>query len=78
MMSLCPEGEFRASLGEQEFWEYVFHVLLDFYPDDESPDLDDETSWQYTPCPACEVLGPCGYDAQGLPMVHVYTVPEDE
>lgn len=68
-MSLCPEAEFRASLDDGDFWNYV---LLGIRPGDPCPDwVDiDEPSIYKPPCPECGSIVACGYDEQGRPMVH--------
>ena len=70
-MSLCPESEYRASLTDGEFWEYV---LLGVRPgevtDDDESDMDAITA-QTDPCPECGERGACGYDNEGRAMVHV-------
>lgn len=75
-MSLCPEAEYRASLTDAEFWEHVFHG--DDGPDDYDPSDDagaprpDDPVLVLNPCPVCGTwYKACGYDAEGLPMVHV-------
>ncbi len=64
-MSLCPEAEARSKMSDPEFWEWVF-------PDGEDGDEPDppELSSPDEPCPACGTVGPCGYDANGMPMIH--------
>lgn len=34
------------------------------------PDFDEVTFSDLEPCPTCGEHGPCGYDAEGLPMIH--------
>lgn len=72
-MSLCPDAEFRASLDDGEFWEYVFNGVK---PGDPRPDREIEfderdVTAQFDPCPVCGEFGPCGYDADGEPLVHL-------
>jgi hypothetical protein len=47
---------------------------------DTGPDLDDIDEVTFSdlePCPICSSHGPCGYDAEGLPMVHTDAFDED-
>jgi hypothetical protein len=30
------------------------------------------------PCPLCGEVGPCAYDAEGRPLIHAQTEPEDD
>lgn len=80
MMSLCPEAEFRASLDDGEFWDYVLNGVrpgqepeVDFSDEDQSPP--DEYGG---PCDVCGERGPCGYDAEGRPLIHPTYVRDDE
>lgn len=71
-MSLCPEAEYRATLTDAEFWEHVFHG--DDGPDEYDPDLDPNappSGRLGAPCLTCGAVDACGYDAEGLPMIHV-------
>lgn len=67
-MSLCPDNEYRNSLTEQEFWEYVLHTEYPNWIDSDDPDLDDDLS-QAT-CTVCGSNGACAYDSEGRPMIH--------
>ena len=67
-MSLCPESDYRASLGDEDFWVYV----LPYSGDVEDPPDAAEVG-QYEPCPECGERGACGYDSLGRAMVHVAT-----
>lgn len=74
--SLCPEAEERARLSDADFWDRVaWSPGPDgFFPEDDPPDppaLDDRRA-----CPECGERGPCGYGAEGRPMIHV-AVEED-
>lgn len=71
---LCPEAEFRESLDDGDFWEYVLNGVLpgeepfDHGPYDDGPDeLDLMTA---APCEVCGATGACGWDDEGRPMVH--------
>lgn len=63
---LCPEADYRDTLTDDEFWAHV-------YPQD-GPDYEvDEPPLAVNYGRACEVCGehgPCGYDAEGRPMIH--------
>jgi hypothetical protein len=67
-MSLCPEWKLRERMSEAEFWEYVFGC---------GPDVDDDEEWDVqvvadlTPCPECGENGPCSYDLDGRPLIHL-------
>lgn len=78
-IGLCPEAAYRDSLDDEQFWDYV---LGNRRPGDPADELDVDgtdvaVSSQYDPCPECGERGPCAYDAEGRPMVHVPT-PEDD
>lgn len=72
-MSLCPEAEYRALLDDGEFWEYVFNGVKPGDPPSDREDEFDErdATAQFDPCPVCGETGPCGYDADGEPMIHL-------
>lgn len=74
-MSLCPEREYRDSLTEPEFWDYVLLGLRpgEYVEPEPDADLDDPVTFTsaYDPCAECGQIGPCGYDYDGRPMVHV-------
>lgn len=72
---LCPEAEYRDTLTDGEFWDYV---LNDVRPDDPPPmepefDAEDFEAMGTvgSPCPECGQFGACGYDADGRAYVHV-------
>lgn len=82
-MSLCPESEYRRSLDEGDFWNYV---LLGIKPGDRQDNYDPEDDPNFpelislepnTPCSLCGVIGACGYDEEGRPMIHC-TIEEEE
>lgn len=77
-MSLCPEAAFRASLNDGEFWEYAFNGVKpgDPRPDGEVEFDERDVTAQFDPCVVCGEIGPCGYDANGEPMIHL-APPED-
>jgi hypothetical protein len=70
--ALCPEADMRDAMDDAEFWAHVFGQ--DIAADDIS--WDDEPTAQLTACRVCGEFGPCGYDAEGKPMIHT-TEPED-
>lgn len=68
---LCPEAGYRDTLSDEDFWAHVFHQ--DDSPDTEGPDdqdFYDMRSPYGRPCDVCGESGPCGYDAEGRPMIH--------
>ena len=65
---LCPEADMRDRMDDGEFWEHVLHGN----PLWDAPiDIDDIPHIIDTPCPVCGDTGPCGYDSDGLPYIHV-------
>lgn len=84
-MSLCPEGEYRASLTDAEFWDYV---LLGRRPGDTADTYDpaDDMNtpmdligegYLASPCAVCGTcLEACGYDVDGNAWIHC--TPEDD
>lgn len=84
-MSLCPENEYRASLSDGEFWDYVLlgrrpdDPIADYDPtDDPNAPMDPEgEGYLASPCPVCGTyLEACGYDVDGNAWVHC--TPEDD
>lgn len=82
-MSICPEGEYRNSLSEEEFWNYVCRSL----GPEEPPDSLTEDEIDYIrenggdipqPCPVCRSIIACSYDSEGRPMIHVVEDSESE
>ena len=74
---ICPEYDYRDGLSDQEFWDRTIASLdamrdQDYY-DGPEPDLFPISG---EPCPECGESGPCGYDSEGRPMIHI--VSEDE
>ena len=71
---ICPEFDYREGLSDQEFWANVYSSLQ------EDQDFDgpepDPFPISGGPCPECGESGPCGYDSEGRPMIHI--VSEDE
>lgn len=77
---LCPEAEFRASLDDGEFWDYVLNGIR---PGDNVIEVDfcepDELDEDYGgPCEICGERGACGYDAEGRPLIHPANVEESD
>lgn len=88
-MSICPEAEYRNSLPDFKFWDYVLNWdggwsnwYQNVYHDlDEYPELDDPpTSELFSDqtCSVCRSKGACGYDSEGRPMIHTIEDSEDE
>lgn len=76
-MSRCTEVAFRESLNDGEFWDYVLNGIK---PGDVpvEPEIDDEPIEEYGgPCAICGERGPCGYDAEGRPLIHPTYVAEE-
>jgi uncharacterized FAD-dependent dehydrogenase len=71
-MGLCPEWGIRASMSDAEYWAHVFDTGRE---DDYDPDTDEQSreaaALDLDECPVCHGFGPCGYDAEGLPLIHV-------
>lgn len=68
--------ESTEGLSDGEFWELVFHrddVAEPIEFDDPSEPVIEARG---APCMVCGELGPCGYDTQGLPLIHL--VPDDD
>lgn len=78
-MSLCPEAEFRASLDDGEFWDYVLNgVRPGEEPEvhfEEDPDAVEDYGG---PCEACGAVGACAYDMDGRPLIHPTYVRDDD
>lgn len=83
-MSLCPEADFRASLDDGAFWDYVLNghrpgdLIDDYDPDDDSncPTADEVAI--STPCPECGQRGACAYDTEGRALIHAITDRDTE
>lgn len=66
---LCPEAELRDEMNDGEFWEHVFGGGPDV---DYEPDADElQAVADLTPCLECGEFGPCAYDDDGRPLVHL-------
>jgi hypothetical protein len=77
----CPEREFRITLDEGEFWDWVLNGVkpgenpeVEF--EDEPPDPE-EISTTGSPCPLCGSMGACAYDLDGRPLIHALPVDDD-
>lgn len=80
-MSLCPESEYRASLSDEEFWEYVLigpDAGREYDPDEDlNAPRQDDPQLTVIPCVVCGTYyAACGYDEEGRPMVHA--IPDEE
>ena len=75
-MSLCPEHDYREGLSDEEFWDHVYSNLPGHYGEDFDGPEPDMFPISGEPCPECGETGPCGYDNEGRPMIHI--VSEDE
>ncbi len=72
-MSLCPEHNKREAMSDAEFWSHVFgeppiEMEAPFTLDDEPDIIEDSTA-----CTECRSTGPCGYDIEGRPWIHIIT-----
>lgn len=72
---LCPEGDRRDAMPDDEFWPHVF-------PNPAGPDTDYrehlDVQLEVEPCPVCGAQGACSYDAEGRPLIHTDTeLPKD-
>ena len=76
---LCPEADERDAMDDNEFWNYVFN--RDERPDAPEADWDDmeptDEELRRPPCEVCGSIGACGYDTEGLPLIHAIA-PDDE
>lgn len=79
-MSLCPEGEQRVTLTDEEFWARVASNLLDELDveHEEQDVLDAVQEWMKQPCTVCGSTGTCSYDTEGRPMIHIEEHEDDE
>lgn len=69
----CPEAAKREAMGDSEFWDYVLNGIE---PGTLPADGDDDYFWEpewdepTSACPECGVIGACGYDQEGRPLIH--------
>lgn len=71
---ICPEAENRDAMSDGRFWEHVFGQGPEV---EYEPDADElQAIADLTPCLECGEFGPCAYDLDGRPLVHLIT--EDE
>ena len=71
----CGEREKRAAMTDAEFWAHVFpaedpnpRVLLPGWGEgDQAHDAD---VYPEEACPICHATGACGWDDNGLPLIH--------
>lgn len=78
MTRLCPEGEYRDSLSDEDFWAHVFQTdysdWTDF--DNQNPNYPE---WDLgNPCIICGSTGACGYDSEGRPLIHSEIRDDDD
>ena len=69
---VCPEAERLDAMTDAEFWENVAVSLGVGCPPDDC-DFDEVDLAQHfgSPCPECGETGPCAFDAEGRPMIHL-------
>lgn len=68
---ICPDHERRAALSDGEFWEEVLDVSLAFEGPMIEPGDDEIVYLEEQRCAECGTTGPCAYDAEGRPLIHV-------
>jgi len=71
----CPEAAERAAMSDGEFWERIYGPSARPDPHDYDP-AHEAIGHQLDPCPTCGERGPCGYDAEGRPMIHTSDADE--
>lgn len=71
---ICPEAEAREAMSDAEFWEHVYHP--NGHVEEFDPDEYEVPTNQLDPCVVCGERGPCAYDAEARPMMHL--VPEED
>ena len=71
-MSICPEGEYRDSLTDEEFWNHIAKSFLSGmdieYEEGEVEEV--ISAWMNQPCTVCGSTDACSYDSLGRPMIH--------
>lgn len=77
-MSLCSEAAMRHAMTDAEFWEHVFAPTWIHNPrlDQHAFDGIDAEEFELmssinSTCTECGESGPCGYDADGRPYLHI-------
>lgn len=67
----CASSPEAQAMPEEDFWDAVFSHHQGPEPDDE--DLSDQHPLfaEMAPCRECGEMGPCGFDVEGRPMVHL-------
>lgn len=72
-MSLCPDAARRDAMDDGEFWEWVARGMGVACPPDLDVDFDEltRTVADLGECAVCHTLGPCGWDDEGRPWIHV-------
>lgn len=76
---LCPEGDERDAMTDDEFWARVTAYLQgpdgeDYQPLDHLPVV----RLQAEPCRECGELGACSYDSEGRALIHAITDDDTE
>lgn len=66
----CPEGAYRASLTDDEFWEHVYPEIFGI---EEQFGADEVHTLTTGPCTQCGSTSACAYDAEGRPLIHAET-----
>jgi hypothetical protein len=78
---LCPEADELDALSDGEFWDRVAESFGVGGGPDTEPDFDDmeptDEELHRPPCEVCGSIGACGYDTEGLPLIHAIA-PDDE
>ncbi len=69
---LCPEADRIDGMTDDAFWEHVYGAD----PADSEPPEQEVTVGD--PCRVCGSPGACGYDSEGLPLIHADGWNEDE
>ena len=76
---ICTSSPEAAAMSDDEFWELLEARRHNMTPEQLREHEHDLTEFefvntaQFDPCPECGVLGACGYDAEGRPMIHTTT-----
>lgn len=85
--SECSERDFRNSLDDDDFWNWVLLRIPPgsrtqftsqddyfFFDDNHDDDLLDDLVAPTEPCPICGAFRECGTDLEGRPMIHCLPV----
>jgi len=75
---LYPEADERDAMSDGEFWDKIAEFLGVGVGPDTEPDFDDmepvDEELSRPPCEVCGSIGACGYDMEGLALIHVLPV----